>query len=41
MDKNRKKELVKEFGIAVLVWGLFIVAVMFATATEEFTYAMF
>lgn len=41
MDKQQKKEIYKEIGIAFLVWGLFVVAVLFASATEEFTYAMF
>jgi len=41
MNKEDTKQLGKEFGIAVLVWALLLVAVLFATAAEEFTYAMF
>jgi hypothetical protein len=35
------KQLAKEFGIAFVAWGLFVLAMLFATASVEFTYAMF
>ncbi|MDP8225891.1 MAG: hypothetical protein P9L99_21195 [Candidatus Lernaella stagnicola] len=41
MEKEQKKNLLKEFGIAGTAWLLFLLAVLFATAAEEFTYAMF
>jgi hypothetical protein len=45
MDANEKKELVKklakEFGVAAAAWGLFLLAMLFATASAEFTYAMY
>jgi hypothetical protein len=41
MDKSQKRALLKEFGLAFLAWALFTAAVLFATASEEFTYAMF
>lgn len=41
MNKENAKQLTKEFGIAVLVWALLLVAILFASAAEEFTYAMF
>lgn len=41
MDKEQKKTLAKEFGIAVTAWALFVTAMVFASAAAEFTYAMF
>jgi len=41
MDKAQKIELLKELGIAAAAWGLFLIAILFASAAAEFTYAMF
>ena len=36
-----KKTLLKEFGAAMLAWGLFVLAFLFAGVAQEFVYAMF
>jgi len=41
MEKEQKQNLRKEFGIAGVAWLLFMIGMLFATAAEEFTYAMF
>jgi hypothetical protein len=45
MDAKEKKELArklaKEFGVAAAAWALFVLAMLFATASAEFTYAMY
>jgi hypothetical protein len=45
MDRKEKRKLIrrlaKEFGVAAVVWGLLTLAILFATASVEFTYAMY
>lgn len=36
-----KKQLAKEFGIAVTTWALLSLGLLFASAAKEFVYAMF